>query len=113
MTSQVPCLPRDSGTNALETKLSPLVKILWPLNIIVLCPLGHLIFIGIQCLGNKISLWDPRMRWWSSLNHLAWSWEPRGLGPGWDPWLLQSTIIRGMTAAEGLRGPPSWEAPWF
>ena len=50
-------------------------KVLWPLSIIALCPVGHLLFIGIQCLRNKISCWDSRLRWWSSLNHLAWSQE--------------------------------------
>lgn len=70
-------LPSTLGfrKNAVETKLSSLIKVLWPLSIIALCPVGHLLFIGIQCLRNKISCWDSRWRWWSSWNHLAWSQE--------------------------------------
>ena len=70
-------LPSTLGSwkNAFETKLSSLIKVLWPLSIIALCPVGHLLLIGIQCLRNKISCWDSRLRWWSSLNHLAWSQE--------------------------------------
>ena len=53
LTSHGPSQPCDSGTNALETQLSPLAKILWPLSIMVLCPLWHLFFIDVQCLRNK------------------------------------------------------------
>ena len=70
-------LPSTLGfqKNAVETKLSSLIKVLWPLSIIALCPVGHLLFIGIQSLRNKTSRWDSRWRWWSSWNHLAWSQE--------------------------------------
>lgn len=104
MTSQAhDDLPCDSGTNTFEAQLSPLVKILWPLSVVVLCSLRQLLFTGTQCL-RKTSHGDPRMRWilgWSwpqlelhlttSLNHLSWSWEPRGLGArvGWGLWFHQ------------------------
>lgn len=61
MTSQGPYLPCDSGTNTFKAQLSPLVKILWPLSVMVLCSLWQLLFTGTQCLRKKTSHGDPRM----------------------------------------------------